>query len=142
MANNTKTNRMLKKILVVVVLLSLVGLAVFLVMQKLRTAPVYKTVAETEYVNQDEINKNIRSGNLSIIKPGVRALLPGAKWVPQSFNNCGPATTSMLLQYFGHNVDQNTTKAKLRTNADDKNVFTYEIQNYLKDDYNIDSKLF
>lgn len=72
---------------------------------------------------------------------GAKALLPGATWVPQTFNNCGPATTSMLLQYFGHNVSQEETKAALRTNPTDTNVFSYEIGDYLKSVYGIDSKL-
>lgn len=108
---------------------------------KFRSAPVYVTAPDTKYVNQEEINRNVQSGTIVVIQPGEKALLPGAKWVPQSFNNCAPATTSMVLQYFGHTVDQNTTKARLRTNSDDKNVFTYEIQQYLKQDFNIDSKL-
>ena len=73
---------------------------------------------------------------------GTKALLPGATWVPQTFNNCGPATTSMLLQYFGHKVSQEETKAALRTNPTDTNVFSYEIADYLKSGYGIDSKLF
>ncbi len=73
---------------------------------------------------------------------GTRAVLPAAKWVPQSFNNCGPATTAMVLQYFGFNVSQEETKAHLRTSADDKNVFTYEISDYLRKDYGIESKIF
>ena len=32
--------------------------------------------------------------------------LPGTEWVPQTYNNCGPAATSMLLSYFGSNVSQ------------------------------------
>lgn len=72
---------------------------------------------------------------------GTKALLPGAKWVAQTFNNCGPATTSMVLQYFGHTVSQEVTKSHLRTNPDDKNVFTYEMANYLRDKYGIESKL-
>lgn len=73
--------------------------------------------------------------------PGSRAVLPGAKWVAQTFNNCGPATTSMVLQYFGHTVSQEVTKAHLRTNSDDRNVFTQEIADYLRSDYGISSKL-
>ncbi len=68
-------------------------------------------------------------------------ILPGAKWVPQTFNNCAPATTSMILQYFGHNVSQEETRKALRTNPTDSNVFTPEIQHYLKQNYNIESKL-
>lgn len=67
--------------------------------------------------------------------------LPAAKWVPQTFNNCGPAATSMVLQYFGFNVTQEETKADLRTNPDDKNVFISEISDYLKNDYGIQNKV-
>ncbi len=71
---------------------------------------------------------------------GKRALLPAAKWIPQTYNNCGPATVSMVLQYFGQNVGQDTTKAALRTNPTDSNVFTAEIRDYLKTK-GIESKL-
>ncbi len=73
--------------------------------------------------------------------PGKSAILPGAPWIPQTFNNCGPATTSMVLQYFGHNVSQVTTKEALRTNPTDSNVFTIEMSEYLKT-FDVESKLF
>jgi len=47
----------------------------------------------------------------------------------------------MVLQYFGFNVNQNETKAKLRSNSDDKNVFTYEIADYIRNDYGVESEL-
>ncbi len=59
-------------------------------------------------------------------------MLPELAWIPQTFNNCGPATTAMVLEHFDIHVSQATTRAALRTNPDDKNVFTYEIQEYLK----------
>ncbi len=74
-------------------------------------------------------------------EPGTLAILPSAKWVPQSFNNCGPAATAMVLQYFGYNVSQEETKANLRTNSDDKNVFIGEISKYIKNDYGVENKV-
>lgn len=74
-------------------------------------------------------------------KPPSSYELPSAKWVPQTFNNCGPAATSMVLQYFGYNVTQEQTKEALRTNPDDKNVFINEISVYLKNDYGIQNKV-
>ena len=47
----------------------------------------------------------------------------------------------MTLQYFDIHLNQNQTKSSLRTNPDDKNVFTKEIADYLKSSHNIDSKL-
>lgn len=72
---------------------------------------------------------------------GTSALLTGAKWVPQTFNNCAPATTAMVLQYFGITRSQAEIRARIRTNPDDKNVFTFEIADYLKKEHHIDSKL-
>ena len=103
------------------------------------TAPnVYKPNGEISYTTP--LSKMFHQGQTAK-EPGIKALLPGAKWVPQTFNNCGPATTSMVLQYFGHNVNQNETKAKLRSNSDDKNVFTFEIADYIRNDYGVESKL-
>lgn len=74
-------------------------------------------------------------------EPGIDFSLPSSKWVPQSFNNCGPAAVSMVLQHFGFNVSQEETKAHLRTNADDKNVFIGEISSYIKNDYGVGNKV-
>ncbi len=68
--------------------------------------------------------------------------LPSSKWIPQTFNNCGPTATAMLLQHFGYSVTQEETKASLRTGDDDKNIFMYEISDYLKAKYGISSKIF
>ena len=78
---------------------------------------------------------------VDVKQPGKKVVLPGATWVPQSFNNCGPATVSMVLQYFGHTVSQEETRAHLRNSPDDSNVFTYEIKDYLESEYAISSKL-
>jgi len=45
----------------------------------------------------------------------------------QSFNNCGPASLSILLSYWGWEGDQRTTKAFLRPNEDDANVMPEEM---------------
>jgi tetratricopeptide (TPR) repeat protein len=103
----------------------------------------------TRKVQEQPVVKNVVSKfNLesfkpvSFKKPLGSALLPSAKWVPQTFNNCGPAATSMVLQYFGFNVSQVETKEHLRTNPSDTNVFINEISAYLKKDYGIESKVF
>ncbi|MEK7453133.1 MAG: C39 family peptidase [Patescibacteria group bacterium] len=71
-----------------------------------------------------------------------KVLLNGHKWVPQTYNDCGPATTSMILQDFGYSVSQKDIKKTLRKNFYDRNVFLYEIQDYLKNNYDeIESKI-
>ncbi len=58
------------------------------------------------------------------------ALLIGAIHEYQQMNNCGPATLSMALSYWGWAGDQRDTRAVLRPNFasyDDKNVSPYEM---------------
>lgn len=122
-----------------VIILLIVGAIFAKPIYRIITAPnFYKPNGEVSYTAP--ISKILHKG-ITAKEPGTKALLPGAKWVPQTFNNCGPATTSMVLQYFGFNVNQNETKAKLRSNSDDKNVFTYEIADYIRNDYGVQSKL-
>lgn len=88
------------------------------------------------------VSTPLREAKITPKEAGPKALLPGATWVPQTFNNCGPATTSMILQYFGFTVSQEETKSRLRSNPTDTNVFTHEIAAYLKEEYGVESKLF
>lgn len=60
--------------------------------------------------------------------------LTGAVHEYQQMNNCGPATLSVALTYWGWQGDQRDTRAYLRPNfatVDDKNVSPYEMVNYV-----------
>ena len=48
----------------------------------------------------------------------------------QTFNNCGPANTAMLLSYWGWQGDQHIARAVLRPHQDDANVMPQEIGAY------------
>lgn len=56
-------------------------------------------------------------------------LLEGVRHEPQQFNNCGPASLSMALSYWGWQGNQNDTRLFLRPNrqVDDKNVSPSEM---------------
>lgn len=123
-------------------------LIIFLIIGAFVAKKIYNKFQEPDFYNPNgEVNhvspasRFWQEDTITPKEAGPKALLPGAKWVAQTFNNCGPATTSMVLQYFGHSVSQEETKSKLRTNPDDKNVFTYEIADYIKNDYEVSSKL-
>ena len=58
------------------------------------------------------------------------ALLRGFRFQQQTFNNCGPATTAMLMSYFGRAENQAQVAAVMRPNKDDKNVSPDEIAAY------------
>jgi tetratricopeptide (TPR) repeat protein len=71
-------------------------------------------------------------------KPGDYALVDDTKHIYQTFNNCGPATLSMVLAWFGENVSQKELGDAMRPyqNAqgdnDDKTIFTYEFVDWVK----------
>lgn len=56
----------------------------------------------------------------------------------QTFNNCGPATLSMILGFYGTNVDQETLGRKMRPyqnpqgDNDDKSIFADEFVSFAK----------
>ncbi|MBU6415046.1 C39 family peptidase [Patescibacteria group bacterium] len=77
---------------------------------------------------------------ISVIPAGTSTVLTASHWVPQTLNNCGPATTVMLLQHFGYAANQKTVRANLHKHSWDKNTHMYEIRDYLKDKYGISSK--
>ncbi len=53
---------------------------------------------------------------------GINVLLTGAKQEYQLWNNCGPATLSMNLSYYGWNGTQVTAAKYLKPDQEDKNV--------------------
>jgi tetratricopeptide (TPR) repeat protein len=62
--------------------------------------------------------------------PGVTALLSGIRHQQQTWNNCGPATLSMMLSYFGRPETQKDIAYVLRPDRDDKNVSPDELVSY------------
>ncbi len=52
----------------------------------------------------------------------------------QEWNNCGPATLSMSLSYFGVYHNQATTSAVLKPNPEDRNVSPHEMAAYVNNE--------
>jgi tetratricopeptide (TPR) repeat protein len=69
------------------------------------------------------------------------AALSGIRHEYQKFNNCAPASLSMVLSYWGWTGDQIQTRAYLRPNfeADDKNVNAFEIVNFVEKQTQLDA---
>jgi tetratricopeptide (TPR) repeat protein len=59
--------------------------------------------------------------------------LDGFQHIFQTWNNCGPATTAMVLSYFGYYVNQADTAAYLKPEPEDRNVSPYQITNYVNE---------
>jgi tetratricopeptide (TPR) repeat protein len=49
----------------------------------------------------------------------------------QGWNNCGPATLSMLLNFWGWDGNQTKIANALKPNKEDKNVMPYELERYV-----------
>ena len=63
-------------------------------------------------------------------RPFTGTRLTGLTHIWQSWNNCGPATLAMALNYFGKKVGQQEIGAQLRPDPDDKNVGLEEMAAY------------
>jgi tetratricopeptide (TPR) repeat protein len=61
----------------------------------------------------------------------VLVRIEGLKNTPQKYNNCGPANLSIVLKFYGHEVDQLEIGEALKPNYDDRNVSPYELVNYV-----------
>lgn len=65
--------------------------------------------------------------------------LPQSRFVSQSFNNCGPASLSMVMSMFGTFVDQETLADRMRPfhnpagGVDDKSIFAEEFVTYAEE---------
>jgi hypothetical protein len=60
-------------------------------------------------------------------------LLKGVTPMPETWNNCGPATLSMALSFYKINASQADIAAVVKPNKRDKNVMPYELVNYVNE---------
>jgi tetratricopeptide (TPR) repeat protein len=63
----------------------------------------------------------------------AQAVLDPPRYEKQLFNNCGPATLSMTLNFWGWTGSQVDTAAVLKPMQNDRNVMPYELARYVLD---------
>ncbi|GAB4522883.1 MAG: hypothetical protein OHK0046_36060 [Anaerolineae bacterium] len=61
----------------------------------------------------------------------VSYLMDGFTHHPQGWNNCGPATITMALTYYGYTDNQNRAAAWLKPNGEDKNVSPWQMVEFV-----------
>ena len=61
------------------------------------------------------------------------AFLSGFRYVRQTWNNCGPATLTMSLSYYGWTEDQEAAQTFLRPDEEDKNVTPREMVTFVNE---------
>jgi len=120
-----------RKILAILALLTVIS-AGGVVIYKNRPKPDLKT--KFVEVVRDGIGVDETKSN--IVTPGDSALIANPRHVYQTFNNCGPATLSMVLSWYGTDVSQKELGEAMRPyqnpqgDNDDKTIFTYEFADW------------
>lgn len=62
------------------------------------------------------------------------ARISGVVHQQQTWNNCGPATITMALSYYGWQQDQAFARVRLKPNREDKNVSPHELAQFVEDE--------
>jgi hypothetical protein len=62
-----------------------------------------------------------------------RVVLEGMGVVKQSFNNCGPANLTQLLNWYGSPITQEDVASYLKPNPEDRNVSPWQISDYVNE---------
>lgn len=96
-----------------------------------------KTIEESSTSGSELVSDlKVETKPVSLKEPGDYAQLTNKYHVYQSFNNCGPATLSMAMAWYGVKVPQEELASKMRPfqhpkgDNDDKTIFTYEFVNW------------
>jgi len=93
------------------------------------TATLLPTTTPTNYVSPTTTLTTTPTPSPTPIPDEVR--LEGAVHEFEDFNNCGPATLSMALSYWGWQGNQSITAAYLKPVQVDRNVMPYELVDYV-----------
>lgn len=86
----------------------------------------------------EETEKDDKEPQVVLKEIGEEKILSPPKQVYQTFNNCGPATVSMILSYYGISKSQQEIGEQLRPyqnprgDNDDKTIFPQEFADYIK----------
>ena len=133
----------MRKLLVVVSFLLMaaaLGYAVYTIRPRpsIETKFVQKGEHSEEGIEQSSVQEDLAKSGVQLKEPGNFALLENPKHTYQTFNNCGPATLSMMLSWYGENVSQKELGDKMRPfqvasgDNDDKTIFTHEFVDWAK----------
>ncbi len=123
--------RQQKKLLVLFTCLFLVIGAVFVYLRFFRQPPPLEEKFVVEELPAPVVSPEA-SPSITLAQPGEKALLPGTKIAYQTFNNCGPATLSMILSFYDINKTQKELGDGMRPyqnpqgDNDDKTIFPHE----------------
>ena len=91
-----------------------------------------KTVAETE-PEEDAPTPTAVPPTPTPEPLPVRVILPGVDVIKQTFNNCGPANLTQVLNFWGYDITQEEVASYLKPNSEDRNVSPWQIADYVNE---------
>jgi len=94
------------------------------------------TITPTNYTSPTPTQTPSPTPTATAIPDSVR--LEGVVYEIQGFNNCGPASLSMALSYWGWEGNQYDTAAWLKPNSLDRNVMPYEMVDFIEEETDLD----
>jgi tetratricopeptide (TPR) repeat protein len=68
--------------------------------------------------------------------------ISGLEIIAQKFNNCGPANLTMVLDYYGQEIDQSVIGDLLKPNYEDRNVSPHELVSYVNDNSSLQASAY
>lgn len=117
------------------VLISGLGIVIILVFKSYTFSPFTSTRNLPLPTLTPEVHVN-PTPEVGLKVGGDKVLLKSAGFVSQTFNNCGPATLSMILKFYGKEVGQDILGQQMRPyqipngDNDDKSIFADEFVTY------------
>ncbi|MGJ3240785.1 MAG: tetratricopeptide repeat protein [Anaerolineae bacterium] len=94
--------------------------------------PPTSTPVPAEDDNSDNSSSVVESQSVARLPTSHRNT--GFIWDLQTWNNCGPATITTALSFFGWQEDQEYAKDVLRPNREDKNVSPEELVDFVNEE--------
>lgn len=119
-----------------VCLLLLIG-GVFLYLRFFRPPPPLEEKFIVEKLPAPAVSPEA-SPSINLVQPREKALLPQTRVAYQTFNNCGPATLSMILSYYDIYKSQKELGDEMRPyqnpkgDNDDKTIFPHEFVTWVE----------
>jgi len=129
----------MRKKLFLVLAAVFVSVGAFVFLNRSRPPVDTKFVQNVSQRNAADRQTSDESISLEIKTPGDYADIGQMNHTYQTFNNCGPATLSMILNWLGQDITQKELGDQMRPyqnqsgDNDDKTIFTYEFVDWAKE---------
>lgn len=101
------------------------------------TVPEATTAPENVSNNAMTSSTVADTSNVSSVPPSARIF--GIRHEQQKWNNCGPATITMALSYYGWQQSQDVAANALKPNREDKNVSPHELVEFVEESTDVNA---